>query len=260
MSDLHLINRIAAARDAGTVWLLAVEKFSAMGFARANYGLTRFRSERSYGDPDDALYLSSAGPDFERHYFRNNFFSRTPLFRWAVQNEGACTWAWVRDAYIAGRLTDDEAETVRQNVAIGVTAGITISFPETSARAKGALGLIADPGLDHDDVERIFSSRGDELQAIANTMHLKLAQLPTPRRRALTTRQREALEWVADGKTTQDVAVIMDVSPAMIEKHLRLAREALSVDTTAQAVAKAALLNLIFQRSDAAQVGNPRLS
>jgi len=33
----------------------------------------------------------------------------------------------------------------------------------------------------------------------------------------------------------------------MVEKHLRLARESLSVDTTAQAVAKAALLNLIFQ-------------
>ena len=44
------------------------------------------------------------------------------------------------------------------------------------------------------------------------------------------------------------VALLMAVSPAMVEKHLRLAREALSVDTTAQAVAKAALMNLIFQR------------
>ena len=35
----------------------------------------------------------------------------------------------------------------------------------------------------------------------------------------------------------------------MVEKHLRLARETLSVDTTAQAVAKAALMNLIFQRN-----------
>ncbi|MFT4149593.1 MAG: autoinducer binding domain-containing protein [Paracoccaceae bacterium] len=260
MNDLNLFNRIAASRDAATVWDLAVEKFSAMGFSRANYGLTRFRSERHYGDPDDALYLSSAGPEFEKHYFRNNFFSRTPLFRWAVQNEGACTWAWVREAYLAGRLTPDEAETVRINLAIGVTAGITISFPETSARAKGALGLIADPGLGHAEVEAIFSNRGDELQAVAHIMHLKLMQLPMPRRRALTARQREALEWVADGKTTQDVALIMEVSPAMIEKHLRLAREALSVDTTAQAVAKAAMLNLIFQRAEVAQVGNPRLS
>lgn len=260
MNDLNLMNRIAAARDAGTVWSLAVEKYASLGFSRANYGFTRFRSERSYGDPDDALYLSSCGPEYEKHYFRNNFFSRTPLFTWAVQNEGACTWTWVREAFLAGRLTPDEAETVRQNMAIGVTAGITISFPVTSTRAKGALGLIADPGLTHEDVDDIFLKHCDELQAIANVMHLKLMQLPTARGRTLTARQREALEWIADGKTAQDVAVIMEVSSAMIEKHLRLAREALSVDTTAQAVAKAALLNLIFQRPDLAQVGNPGLS
>ena len=82
-------------------------------------------------------------------------------------------------------------------------------------------------------------------------MHLKIVHLPgTSRGRQLTQRQREALEWVADGKTMQDIAVLMDVSPAMVEKHLRLAREALDVETTAQAVAKAALLNLIFQKDE----------
>jgi DNA-binding CsgD family transcriptional regulator len=53
---------------------------------------------------------------------------------------------------------------------------------------------------------------------------------------------------VADGKTMQDVALLMGVSSAMVEKHLRLARDALDVETTAQAVAKSALMNIIFQR------------
>ena len=81
------------------------------------------------------------------------------------------------------------------------------------------------------------------------TSDLTIVHLPQlSRHRALSPRQREALEWVADGKTTQDVALLMAVSVAMVEKHLRLARESLSVDTTAQAVAKASLMNLIFQR------------
>jgi len=54
---------------------------------------------------------------------------------------------------------------------------------------------------------------------------------------------------VADSKTTQDIAILMGVSAAMIEKHLRLARDTLDVKTTAQAVAKAAMLNMIFQRA-----------
>ncbi len=155
----------------------------------------------------------------------------------------------MNEAYEAGRLSADEAEAVRQNAAMGVTAGMSVSFPEVLSRSKGALGLIADPGLDHAAVDRIFALRREEILAVANMMHLAIVHLPQlSRHRALSPRQREALEWVADGKTTQDVALLMGVSPAMVEKHLRLAREALAVETTAQAVAKGALLNMIFQR------------
>ena len=49
-----------------------------------------------------------------------------------------------------------------------------------------------------------------------------------------------------DGKTTQDAAEIMGLTPATVEKHLRLAREALDVETTAQAVLKASFQNQIF--------------
>lgn len=229
------------------VWEIATVYFRGLGFARCNYGFTRFKAERNVGDPDDALFLTTCDPTYAQFYFRNGFFSRTPAFRWAQNNVGACTWTWVREAFLAGKLPPEEAETVRMNVAMGIVAGISVSFPMSSTRAKGALGLIADPGIDPPTVDRIFADKREEIMAVANMMHLRLIQLPfTIARRPLTQRQREALEWVADGKTTQDVALLMDVSPAMVEKHLRLAREALSVDTTAQAVAKAALMNLIY--------------
>jgi LuxR family transcriptional regulator len=38
----------------------------------------------------------------------------------------------------------------------------------------------------------------------------------------------------------------MDLTPATVEKHLRLARESLDVETTAQAVLKASFQNQIF--------------
>lgn len=137
-----------------------------------------------------------------------------------------------------------------QNAANGVLAGISVSFPTASMRAKGVLGLIADLGFDTAAVEAFYAAHRAEIEALAHMMHLKLIQLPfTARRRPLTARQREALEWVADGKTSQDVAVLMGVSAAMVEKHLRLARESLDVGTTAQAVAKAAMMKQIFHRA-----------
>lgn len=45
-----------------------------------------------------------------------------------------------------------------------------------------------------------------------------------------------ALDVVGDCKTAQDIASLMGLSAATVEKHLRLAREALDVETTAQAV------------------------
>jgi DNA-binding CsgD family transcriptional regulator len=248
-STLPLLNRIASASSIDEVWDLATAYFAKLGFSRVNYGFTRFKHLKTIGDPDDALFLTTCDADYVRRYFQGGFYAKTPVFRWAERNSGACTWTWVKEAFEAGRLSHEEADAVRQNLAMGVNAGICVSFPEPLARSKGALGLIADLGTSHQDVERIFAERREEILAVSHMMHLSILHLPQlSRHRALSPRQREALEWVADGKTTQDVALLMGVSPAMVEKHLRLAREALAVETTAQAVAKGALLNMIFQR------------
>ncbi len=248
-STLHLLNRIAAAQRIDDAWELATGYFRQLGFSRVNYGFTRFKHLKTIGDPDDALFLSTCDAEYVKRYFQGNFYARTPVFRWAERNSGICTWAWVKEAFDSGRLASDEADAVRQNAAMGIVAGMSVSFPEVLSRSKGALGLIADPGLSTADVEAIYAERREEILAVANVLHLTIVHLPQlSRHRALSPRQREALEWVADGKTTQDVALLMGVSAAMVEKHLRLAREALAVETTAQAVAKGALLNMIFQR------------
>ncbi len=252
MSDrnlLDLLNRIAAATSIDEAWALATGHFAKMGFKRANYGYTRFRHLKTIGDPDDALFLTTCDADFVRRYFQGGFFAKTPIFRWCERNSGSCTWTWVKEAFEKGQLSPEEMEAVKQNAMTGVTAGMSISFPDASSRSKGALGLIADPGVSQAEVDTIYAERRDEIMVVSNMMHLAIVHLPQlSRRRALSPRQRESLEWVADGKTTQDVALLMGVSAAMVEKHLRLAREALAVETTAQAVAKGAMLNMIFQR------------
>ncbi|MES2334782.1 MAG: autoinducer binding domain-containing protein [Pseudomonadota bacterium] len=248
-SILPLLNRIAASQRIDDAWDRATGYFAALGFGRVNYGFTRFKHLKTIGDPDDALFLTTCDADYVKRYFQGSFYAKTPVFRWAEHNSGICTWTWVRRALEAGKLSAEEAEAVRQNAAMGIVAGISVSYPEVLSRSKGALGLIADQGISTGDVEKIFAEKQEEILAVANMMHLTIVHLPQlSRHRALSPRQREALEWVADGKTTQDVALLMGVSPAMVEKHLRLAREALAVETTAQAVAKGALLNMIFQR------------
>jgi LuxR family transcriptional regulator len=55
---------------------------------------------------------------------------------------------------------------------------------------------------------------------------------------------------VADGKSMMEVAVLTGQSIATVEKDIRGAREALDGETTAQAVARAALLGQLFVVSE----------
>ena len=135
------------------------------------------------------------------------------------------------------------------NKSMGVVAGYTVSFNSVSMRSKGAISLSAQngPRASQAEVDAVWQEHGEDILLMNNVAHLKILTLPfNPPNRALTKRQREALQWVGDGKTTQDIALLMGLTSATVEKHLRLAREALSVETTAQAVLKASLHNQMF--------------
>jgi DNA-binding CsgD family transcriptional regulator len=59
-----------------------------------------------------------------------------------------------------------------------------------------------------------LSEKGEEIQLIYNVGHLEIMSLPhlTTSGERLTNHQREALEWVSDGKTTLDIATLMGLT------------------------------------------------
>ena len=63
---------------------------------------------------------------------------------------------------------------------------------------------------------------------------------------SLSSREIEVLQWIAAGKSQQDVADILSISNRTVEVHLRSSRTKLSALTTAQAVARAIGLGLIY--------------
>ena len=145
------------------------------------------------------------------------------------------------------QLTDKQREVIAFNVSMDVVAGYSIRFSDPSSRATGIVALTARRGLTQDDVEEIWSKHGREIEVMNHLLHLKVMSLPYRTTRGeLTERQREVLEWIGDGKSNIDIATILGVSVATVEKHLRLARERLGVETTAQAVLKASFLNQIY--------------
>lgn len=91
-----------------------------------------------------------------------------------------------------------------------------------------------------------------ELQLAAVHLHDAAIQtgilLPGLTRPMLSTREREVLQWVAAGKSQQDVGDILSISSRTVEVHLRSAREKLGALTTVQAVGRAVGLGIIYPR------------
>lgn len=245
MTLLEYCEKVICAETAEDVWAMHTETMASFGFDRLLYGFTTFRTPTGFGSPDDFLIMTNHDPDYIQAFLRDGLYFNAPMVRWAATHVGACSWNWV--AQHSGTLTEGEKKVLDFNVKHGVTAGYSISFPDASIRNKGAIALTAKRGMTQQDVDAIWAESGREIEVMNGVMHLKLIHLPyAGSDRQLTKRQREALEWVRDGKTTQDIADIMGLTAATIEKHLRLAREALDVDTTAQAVLKASFRNQIF--------------
>ncbi|PPB79496.1 LuxR family transcriptional regulator [Albidovulum inexpectatum] len=245
------IEAIFQAETIEAIWSLHVRKMARYGFDRLIYGLiyglTRCPKARAFGVEDNLLMISNHDPGYIRDYVQSGLFIHAPMVRWAIENSGPCSWRMVQTLAPAETITPEQRKIADLNRRHGVGAGYTIGFRDHSLRAKGIIDLCASRGLTQDDVEKVWASHGTEITIINNSTHLRMASMPfASSRRALTDRQREVLEWVADGKTMQDIAEIMGVTPATVEKHLRLAREALKVETTAQAVLKASFQNQIF--------------
>ena len=101
-------------------------------------------------------------------------------------------------------------------------------------------------GWSVEQFDACWQANGAQIIALCETMHLRVASLPhTGVFPHVTLRQLEVLSWYAEGKMVQDIATIMGISAGTVEKHLRLAREALEAETTAHAVRKATSLNLL---------------
>ena len=241
---LHYLSNAPTLED---LWSAHTSKMAEYGFDRLLYGFTRFRTLTSLGDPEDFTILSNHDPSYIQGFINDGLYYNAPMLRWALEAEGAGSWRTLGEKFDKGQLTPQELKVIEFNLTHKVSAGYTISFKSVSARSKGAISLAARAGMTQEQVDRVWEEHGRDIHLMNNIAHLKILTLPySPPNRGLTQRQREALEWVGDGKTTQDIALLMGLTSATVEKHLRLARESLSVETTAQAVLKAALHNQMF--------------
>lgn len=247
MIDPAATNRLLNVTGIEELWDIHTRSMAGFGFDRLLYGCTRFRTATSLGDPDDFVILSNHARDYLDVFVEERLYAWAPMVQWSLHHDGACSWSCLEERARRDDFTPQERRVLAFNRSHDVIAGYSISFKSQRPRVKAAIALTARPGMTQAEVDALWQRDGETILALNNLAHLCIQTLPyEPPNRGLTDRQREVLSWVSDGKTVQDTAVIMGLTHATVEKHLRLARQALCVETTAQAVLKASFQNQIF--------------
>lgn len=244
---MHRLKPYLAMQSVDELWRHHTQMMANFGFDRLFYAYSAFRRAGTFGDPADALVLSNHDPQYLEAFVNKELFRDGPMMKWANENTGAMSWRAVHKALSPNHMGEKQRMVLALNARYDLVAGYTIAFPMAKRYSHAGIGLTARAGLTQDDVDEIWARDGDTIEVLNHVAHLCLTQLPaTGQSRVLTRRQTEVLELVADGKTIQDIAFILERNAATVEKHLRGARDTLNVDTTAQAVRKASVLNQIF--------------
>ena len=242
------VRRLTSAGSVVEAWEVLTASLARRGFPGLVYGLTPDRAGRSLGDPRDWVVLSTLPDAYTDALIGEGHYHHTPMLHWVLESDGACSWSWMAQRAARRGFTRAELRAIKLNRRHGLAAGLTISFPSSSARTKGALAMMPSAGTSQAGVDALWDQKGSLILPLCTIADLKITTLPHAGARPLTARQREVLEWVGDGKSAQDIAMLMGLTTATVEKHLRLARTALDAETTVQAILKLARQNQMFAR------------
>ena len=201
-------------------------------FGFSAFGLTRL--PRLAGAELDVI-LNAWPEGWAEHYREAGMLRHDPLIQHSLQARDVFAWDEVPQEY----LLDPKAAAVPHDAAqFDMREGLCVPMP--SALGVGSMWMAGPkleqvPGLRR--VARLLAYH--VCQAIEG-----LPPLPSGVR-VLTVREGDVLSWIAAGKTTRDVAAILDISEHTVGEHLKNIRRKLGTSNNTHSTVRALQLGLL---------------
>ena len=178
--------------------------------------------------------------EWQSHYLANAFYNIDPTLHEARRSIAPVDWS---------RL--DRSENFRTVFRAAHDFGI--SDQGLTVPVRGPLGdvggLSVTTSLNVNEWQSLRREIIKDLQAFAVHIHDKVVTSDSPLNTImapqLSSREIEILQWIAAGKSQQDIGDILSISHRTVEVHLRSARTKLNALTTAQAIGRAIAIGLV---------------
>jgi len=183
--------------------------------------------------------ISSYPKSWTSHYFREGYHNIDPVLQESRNTSRVFLWDG-REARSA--KSAKERRLFEDALSFKIRTGLTVRIP-ASHNQFAAFTLAVDErslGLD-----RFIETSQELLKTVGLTYHAHVSAKVERTSAAdglispLTQRERQCLAWISDGKTMQDIAELLDVTPRGVKFHLDNARRNLAALTLPHAVALA---------------------
>ncbi len=180
------------------------------------------------------------GDDWKEHYQQQGLIMIDPTLHMSRRSIAPVDWSRLERSPEFQRVFRDAND-------FGLSdQGITIPV----RGPYGDIGLLsATRDCSKDEWRKLVPNVITELQSMAVHIHDSVvtsdAATSALYHPTLSSREAEILQWVAAGKSQQDIGDILSISHRTVEVHLRSSREKLSALTTPQAVGRAIAIGLI---------------
>lgn len=235
-ASLTLIASIVEAKDGDELFARIRKAAIALGFERVLVGV-----QIQLPTMEPIQHVMSGWPDeYQLLYAERNYLFKDPTVAHCQTHSDPIVWK--PDIY-----SEHSYEVMEEARRFGLSHGMSVPVHE-SPRIKSMVSLARDKRLDDDPRETQLLLAGGNV--LANCAHVATSKLVVPallaqERPKLTPREREIMQYVANGKGSEVIGDILGLSKATIEFHVKNALRKLGVASRLQGVARAVALGLV---------------
>ncbi len=209
-----------------------------LGFDRFAYCLLTHR-DPEYAESHPAVAHNFPG-EWKDYYVEHNYQTKDPVVLLAPEIEGPFLWTALNDTY---NLDTTQIKLMKQAAECGLKDGVGV--PLHGPRGKVCLVTYA-AGEGHPDPGRELAKL-EVIGAQFHSAHGKVRHTESQQQTVvvLSARERECLQWIASGKSSWDIGVILNISENTVNFHIKNALHKLDANTRTLAVVKAIRYGLI---------------
>ena len=195
---------------------------------------------------DDATpYILTTFPDsWQQRYFERESHRSDPIITESLRRVTPIKWSQLGSRR---ELTHPETTIMNEAREHGLAHGFTVPVHGHAAEF-GLISLVSNER--QREFDRLVTAYGHQIHLMSIYLHgaiqqALITQQPPQQAATLTKREVECLTWTAQGKTSWEISLILDIAESTVNFHIKNTMRKLGVYSKTHAVAKTLVLGLI---------------